>query len=163
MKELSQGELDKLFDKLFHTAAIISLPPVTKMKPSEIDELEGYDKIDYKIHFNKALLVYVKPLERLAKNLLDNANKEKYSYKVDDLSITERILLFKKILLHSGYTKEQIDSLLPKTEKDADLLAKAFENGYKEIGIMDNETRVKEARDFLQNLGIKPVNKKTIK
>lgn len=118
------------------------------MKPSEIEELEEFDRLDYKKQFNKSSRIYVKPLEKLVKKMLDSVNKEKYVYNVDDLLIFERVKLFNSILIRSGYTKEQIVSLLPKTEEEVDLLAKAFENGFKELTIMDNETRVLEARSF---------------
>lgn len=140
-------------DKLFKVSEVTVLPPVTKMKPSEIDELTGYDRIDYKIQFNKSLRIYVKPLEKLVKRMLDGANKEKYIYDVADLSIFERVKLYNSILLHSGYTKDQLANLLPKTEEEVDLLAQAFENGFHDLDIIDNETRVKEAKKFLQSLG----------
>lgn len=143
----------EIIDKLFNVVTETYLPPVTEMKPSEIEALEGYDRVDYKIQFNKSLRIYVKPLERLVTNLLNNANKEKYMYNVDDLSIIERLKIYNSILIHSGYTKKQLANLLPKTEEEVDLLAKAFENGLKEATFMDNETRILEARDFLRSIG----------
>ena len=146
---LTQENIDKLFNVVVPT----TLPPVTEMKPSEIDELEGYDRLDYKIHFYKSLRIYVKPLEKLVKNMLDRANKEKYSYDIEDLSIFERVKVYNNILIRSGYTKEQIGSLLPKNEEEVDVLSLAFENGFKDICVLDNETRVLKAKNYLQSLG----------
>ena len=136
MKVLTQEDIDKLFNIVVPT----TLPPATEMKPSEIDELKGYDRLDYKIQFYKSLRIYVKPLEKLVKNMLNSANKVKYSYDVDDLSIFERVKVYNNILIRSGYTKEQLASLLPKTEEEVDILAKAFENGFRDTNILDNET-----------------------
>ncbi len=79
--------------------------------------------------------------------------KEKYSYNVDNLSILEMVALYGKVLRQSGYTKEQLISLVPKTEEETDLLAKAINNGFDDSNILDNETRISEARYFLENLG----------
>ena len=105
-----------------------------------------------KIQFNKSLRIYVKPLEKLVKDLLNNANKEKYNYDVDDLAIRERIVLFNSILVRSGYTKEHLTSLLANTEEDVDLLVKAFENGFKDFEVLNNEMRIQEAKKFLKNI-----------
>lgn len=152
----------EIIDKLFNVVTETYLPPVTEMKPSEIESLEGYDRVDYKIQFNKSLRIYIKPLEKLVMNLLANANKEKYMYNVDDLSIIERLKLYNSILIHSGYTKKQLANLLPKTEEEVDLLAKAFENGFKDSNVIDNETRVLEAKNFLQSLGKDKTSRKKI-
>lgn len=152
----------EIIDKLFNVVTETYLPPVTEMKPSEIETLERYDRIEYKIQFNKSLRIYIKPLEKLVMNLLANANKEKYMYNVDDLSIIERLKLYNNILVHSGYTKEQLANLLPKTEEEVDLLAKAFENGFKDSNVIDNETRVLEAKNFLQSLGKDKASRKRI-
>lgn len=106
-----------------------------------------------KKQFNFALQIYVKPLETLVINLLANANKEKYFYDVTNLSILDRVTLFKDILTKSGYKEEQLKSLLPKTEEEADLIAVAIKRGFDDSNLLDNETRINAAREFLQNLG----------
>ncbi len=149
MEMISREEMDRLF------AALISkyLPPVTEIKPSEIEKLEDFEKVIYQRQYSSLLQIYVKPLEKLVTNLLNRANKEKYSYNVDNLSILEMVALYGKVLRQSGYTKEQLISLVPKTEEETDLLAKAINNGFDDSNILDNETRISEARYFLENLG----------
>lgn len=146
---MNQEELDKLYNALFKAY----LPPVTEIKPSEIEKLEEVERHNYKDQFHKSLEVYVKPLEKLVKKLLDSVNKEKYTYNVDNLSILERVSLYRNVLTQSGFTKEQLTSLVPKTEDEFDLLAKALANGFDDKNILDNETRVREAKEFLQSLG----------
>lgn len=159
MKMLSQEEIDKIFKVIKEK----SIPSVLEIKPSEIEELEQYDRLEYKIQFLKSKRIYVKPLENLVTNLLNMANRIKYSYNVDELSIMERVIFYNSILIRSGYTQEQITNLLPKTKEEVDILSLAFENGFNDNDIRDNNTRVTEARSFLHNLGIEYIVRKTIK
>lgn len=150
MESLSQEEVNKLF------SAIIAeyLPPVTEIKPSEIEKLEEFEKAMYKEQFNNSLQAYVKPLEKLVTNLLNNANKEKYSYDeaVADLSIRERVTFYSEILNKSGYTHEQLSRLVPRTKEEIDLLAKAIDSGFDDSEILDNEIRIANAQEYLNSL-----------
>lgn len=148
MEIMTQEEVDKLFKAVANKY----IPPISEIKPSEIERMEEFERTKYKEQFNNYLQVYVRPLEKLVANLLDNANREKYSYNVDDLSMLERVTLYGNILMHSGYTKEQLTSLVPKTEDEVDLLARAIMNGFDDSKIIDNETRVTEAQNFLSSL-----------
>lgn len=148
MKTVSQEEVDKLLKTLIAEY----LPPVIEIKPSEIEKLEALEREHYEIQFNNALQIYVKPLEKLVINLLDNANRKNYTYNVDDLSILERVTLYNNILIRSGYTKDQLTSLVPKTVDEVEILAKAIANGFDDSNIWDNETRVLEAQNFLNSL-----------
>ncbi len=145
MTGLSQEEVDKLFDALIAKY----LPSVIEIKPSEIEKLNDFEKAIYKKKFNISLQAYVKPLETLVTNLLNSANKEKYSYDVSNLSIIDRVTLFGDILTKSGFAPEQ---LVPRTEEEVDLLAEAINKGFDDTNILDNETRISAAREFLQNL-----------
>lgn len=150
MEMLSKEEVNKLFSALMEKY----LPPVTEIKPNEIEKLEEFEKATYKEKFNKYLQAYVKPLEKLVANLLDNANKEKYSYDeaVADLSIRERVTFYSEILNKSGYTHEQLAIFVPRTEEEVDLIAKAIANGFDDSEILDNETRIANAQEYLNSL-----------
>lgn len=145
MTALSQEEVDKLFDALMAKY----LPPVIEIKPSEIEKLNDFEKAIYKKKFNATLQIYVKPLETLVTNLLNSANKENYSYDVSNLSIIDRVTLFGDILTKSGFAPGQ---LVPRTEEEVDLLAQAINKGFDDSNLLDNETRINAAREFLQNL-----------
>lgn len=151
METMSREEVNKLFDALMEKY----LPPVTGIKPSEIEKLEEFEKAMYKPKFNNYLQGYVKPLEKLVANLLDSANREKYSYDeaVADLSILDRVTFYSEILNKSGYTHEQLAIFVPRTEEEIDFIAKAIDNGFDDSDILDNETRIAEAQKFLNSLG----------
>lgn len=148
MPDLTKEEIEKLFNELKDEY----LPPVIDMKPSEIEKMGEENKANYKFQFNTSLQVYVNPLEKMVINLLNNANKEKYSYNVDDLSISERVKLFSDILVKSGYSKEEVDSLVPRTEEEFDIIADAISNGFDDSNILKNEIRVAEAKNYLLSL-----------
>lgn len=148
MATLSKEEVDRLLNSLISEY----LPPVTEMKPSEIEKLSEFERHNYRIQFQNVLQIYVKPLEKLVESLLNSANREKYSYNVDNLSILDRVTLYSNILKRSGFSEDQLTSLVPRTVEEVDLLAKAINKGFDDSNILDNEIRINEAREFLQNL-----------
>lgn len=125
-------------------------PSIIEITPDQIKRIEDENlrseqlKIFYDVDF-----AYVKPLEGLLNHIISKHSTTNYSYNLSSLSIVDRIGKVERRLLEYGCSTDDIVKLVPKTTEEVNLLASARRQGFVSDGIVDNNTRVSQAKEWI--------------
>ena len=124
-------------------------PSIIEITPGQIKRIEDENLRSEQLKlFYDADFAYVKPLEGLLNHIISHSTTN-YSYDLSNLSIVDRLGKIEKRLLEYGCTSDDIVKLVPKTIEEVNLLASARRQGFVSDGIVDNNTRVSQAKEWI--------------
>lgn len=129
-----------------------------RKKPEEI--MNNQDFVERKKEEQRFQIlndIFILPLKEFADRISFKMNQAPFNiYQLEGLSIVERLLKLRSYLLSKGCTVEMMSRLIPKTERECDLLLNArkmgFSLGFERNQSLDNEDRISRASNYLECL-----------
>lgn len=133
---------------------------VAYKRPSSINEIRNLEerKLSWRI-FRFTEELYLGPLGNYLAILTHGEKSyDKIFKETDDLSIMERALRMREIILKNGGSLDYLLSLIPRTEEEEDILKCAKNNGFPLNHMLSNDEKVAAARQYLNTMGISPAD-----